>query len=116
IPLPSDDTTPPVTKMYFVELTDSPLSVGGSTVSPRNAGRLPCRPRAPRAPQTALRRSEFRAAAVAAAPAAPSAPPAPARVGPSDPALLACRRRPPRADGRSRRSWGSTPRSEEHTS
>src|SRR5881409_2046991 len=58
MPLPRDDTTPPVTKMYFVELTDSPPSVGGSTVFPRTAGRLPCRHRAPRARETARHRSE----------------------------------------------------------
>src|SRR5467141_2998026 len=99
MPLPRDDTTPPVTKMYFVELTDSPPSVGGSTVLPRTAGRLRCRRPAPRAPETAPRRSESLAAAAAAARAAPSAPPVPARAAPSDPALRGCRRTHPRVDG-----------------
>src|SRR6059058_4210576 len=58
MPLPRDDTTPPVTKMYFVELTDSPPSVGGSPVFRRTAGRLPCRRLAPRARGTARHRSE----------------------------------------------------------
>src|SRR6266849_3467277 len=98
--LPRDDTTPPVTKMYFVELTDSPLSVGGSTVLPRNADPLRYRRRAPRVQGTAPRRSPSRAAAAAAAPAVPSAPPGPARAAASDRAPPGCRRTHPRADGR----------------
>src|SRR2546422_5783128 len=31
MPFPSEETTPPVTKTYFVELTDSPPSADGST-------------------------------------------------------------------------------------
>src|SRR5439155_1257788 len=109
MPLPRDDTTPPVTKMYFVELTDSPPSVGGSPVFRRTAGRLPCRRRAPRARGTARHRSEDPAAAAAAARAAPTALPARGRAGPSDPALPGCRRRHPRADGKPPRSTTEPP-------
>src|SRR5713101_2442970 len=103
MPLPRDDTTPPVTKMYFVELTNSPPSVGGSAVLPHIADRRPCRRRGPRAPETASRRWESRAAGAAAARVAPTAPPGQVRAGSSDPAHPACRRRHPRAGGRSRR-------------
>src|SRR2546422_5329340 len=75
MPLPRDDTTPPVTKMYFVELTDSPPSVGASAVLPHIADRRRCRRRGPRAPETAPRRWESRAAGAAAARVAPTAPP-----------------------------------------
>src|SRR5207244_12999148 len=75
MPLPRDDTTPPVTKMYFVELTDSPPSVGASAVLPHIADRRRCRRPGPRAPETAPRRWESRAAGAAAARGAPTAPP-----------------------------------------
>src|SRR2546425_1933497 len=74
MPLPRDDTTPPVTKMYFVELTDSPPSVGASAVLPHIADRRRCRRRGPRALETASRRWESRAAGAAAARVAPTAP------------------------------------------
>src|SRR5947209_645385 len=38
MPLPRDDTTPPVTKMYFVELTDSPPSVRASAEARTEGG------------------------------------------------------------------------------
>src|SRR3989442_25357 len=104
MPLPRDDTTPPVTKMYFVELTDSPPSVGASAVLPHTADRRRCRRRGPRALETASRRWESRAAGAAAARVAPTAPPGQVRAGSSDPALPGCRRRHPRAGGRSRRA------------
>src|SRR5881296_4653278 len=93
MPLPRDDTTPPVTKMYFVELTDSPLSVGASAVLPHIADRRRCRRRGPRALETSSRRWESRAAGAAAARVAPTAPPGQVRAGSSDPALPGCRRR-----------------------
>src|SRR6184192_4381766 len=45
MPFPSEETTPPVTKTYFVELTDSPPSADGSTAALRGAGPRRCRPR-----------------------------------------------------------------------
>src|SRR5216110_3093702 len=104
MPLPRDDTTPPVTKMYFVELTDSPPSVGASAVLPHIADRRRCRRRGPRARETASRRWESRAAGAAAARVAPTAPPGQVRARSSDPARPGCRRRHPRAGGRSRRA------------
>src|SRR5256886_6501213 len=74
MPLPSELTTPPVTKMYFVELTDSPPSSAGSSGFPRTGDRPPCPRRAPPGPRTAPRRSGCRATAGAAARAAPNAP------------------------------------------
>src|SRR5438552_2429380 len=104
MPLPREETTPPVTKMYFVELTDSPPSVGGSTAS-RPCGDRPRYPRpALRVPETTPRRSASRAAAAAAAPAAPNAPPAPAPAEPTAQAPPACTHTRPRAGDTARRS------------
>src|SRR5438067_8009446 len=83
MPLPSDETTPPVTKMYFVELTDSPPSDAGSTALPRTADRPPCPRRAPPGRRTPPRRSARRAATAAAAPVAPTAPRERAAAAPS---------------------------------
>src|SRR5207245_10493609 len=83
MPLPRDDTTPPVTKMYFVELTDSPPSDGGSTALRRVADRPRCLPREPQVPGTPPRRSAHRGAAAEAARAAPTAPPALVRAAPT---------------------------------
>src|SRR5205807_9715021 len=97
IPLPSDETTPPVTKIYFVELTGSPPSGAGSTAPPRIADCPPCPPRERPGRQATLRRSAGRAARAAAAPAAPIAPRAPAVAAPTARAPHACTHRRPRA-------------------
>src|SRR5205807_7661125 len=87
MPFPRELTTPPVTKMYFVELTDSPpavgRSVGRSGPPPRSADPRLCLRPAPPAPGTAPRRSRRRGTAGAAAPAAPNAPPGRARAAPT---------------------------------
>src|SRR2546421_1567913 len=102
MPFPRELTTPPVTKMYFVELTSSPPAVGRSTPLPRSGDPRSYPRLEPRAPHTAPRRSRRRAATGATAQAAPNAPPGRVPAAPSAPARPVYRR--------TRR------RSEEHTS
>src|SRR5574341_2080924 len=71
IPFPRELTTPPVTKMYFVELTDSPPSFGEKTPLPPTKGLQAYRCLALPDRQTASRPSESRATAAAAARAVP---------------------------------------------
>src|SRR2546430_16619115 len=97
MPLPSDETTPPVTKMYFVELTDSPPSDAGSTALPRTANRPRCPRPAPPGRRTPPRRSARRAATAAAAPVAPTAPRDRAAAAPSARGRPAGRHIPPLA-------------------
>src|SRR5579864_6704495 len=82
MPLPRELTTPPVTKMYLVELTNSPLSGAGLTRVPRTPGLRRYQRRGPRVRRTERRRWECRAAGVAAVRAAPTAPQAPGRGAP----------------------------------
>src|SRR6266705_3343852 len=51
MPFPREETTPPVTKMYFVELTDSPLSGVGPAPLRRTAGLPACLLRVQQRPQ-----------------------------------------------------------------
>src|SRR2546426_3905697 len=86
MPLPRELTTPPVTKMYFVELTDSPPSVAASAPLRRTGDPPRCPRPGRRTPPTAPRRSAGRAATAAAARGAPSALPGPAGGPPPPPA------------------------------
>src|SRR5690348_15057555 len=104
MPLPREETTPPVTKMYFVELTDSPPSIGATTASRRCEDRRRCPPPGLPHRQTTRRRSAPHATAAAAARAAPSAPRAPAPTEPTAPALPACTHTRRRAGDTARRA------------
>src|SRR2546422_3365486 len=103
IPLPRELTTPPVTKMYFVELTDSPPSVAASAPLRRTGDPPRCPRPGRRTPPTAPRRSAGRAATAAAARGAPSALPGPAGAAPPPPA-------PPRGGGTHPHACGRPPR------
>src|SRR3989442_6227604 len=88
MPLPRELTTPPVTKMYFVELTDSPPSVAASAPLRRTGDPPRCPRPGRRTPPTAPRRSAGRAATAAAARGAPSALPGPAEFTAPPPTTL----------------------------
>src|SRR2546426_11971199 len=107
MPLPRELTTPPVTKMYFVELTDSPPSVAASAPLRRTGDPPRCPRPGRRTPPTAPRRSAGRAATAAAARGAPSALPGPAGAAPPPPAPRRGRRAQRHAGGRpdGKRAW-----------
>src|SRR5207245_11660177 len=84
------ETTPPVTKMYFVELTDSPPSIGATTASRRCEDRRRCPPPGPPHRRPTPRQSASHATAAATARPAPSAPRAPAPTEPTAPGPPTC--------------------------
>src|SRR3989442_9241555 len=99
MPLPRELTTPPVTKMYFVELTGSPPLAGARVVPPPCSGLRPYPRPAPPADRTVPPRWECRAPAGAAARGAPRSLPEPAGAAPQAAARPPWRAtRPPAGD------------------
>src|SRR3954471_4742581 len=107
MPLPSEDTTPPVTKMYLVAL----VPVISPVLGKRASGLPPVEdlplylPRVTPAQSAAPPRCLYHCEARAAAPAARPALPGSAAIQPSEPAQCGCRHRSRCAASTDRR-WG----------
>src|SRR5512145_1378842 len=103
MPFPSELTTPPVMKTYFVELTDSPPATGELSPLQPTPSRPAYRSLAPPDRRTARHRWESRAARAGAARVSPTALLRPVVTAPNAPMLRVCTRTRPRVGGRRRR-------------